>query len=69
MMDDIQDRDNNVRDCENACKQRIQAEKARDHDIDVAQQQKNKLDNDLLVMLKDIGSGLFIFNYTKLISK
>ncbi|XP_017753000.1 PREDICTED: structural maintenance of chromosomes protein 5 [Eufriesea mexicana] len=56
LMDDIQDCDNNVRDCENACKQRIQMEKARDHDIDVAQQQKNKLDNDLSVMLKDIGS-------------
>ncbi|CAK9812836.1 Structural maintenance of chromosomes protein 5 [Anthophora plagiata] len=56
MMDDILECEDNIRECENACKQRIQTEEARDHDIDLAQQQKNKLDNDLLLMLKDIGS-------------
>ncbi|KAG9429029.1 structural maintenance of chromosomes protein 5 [Apis mellifera carnica] len=56
MMDDILDCDNNIKDCENTCKHRIQMEEARDHDIDIAQQQKSKLDNDLLLMLKDIGS-------------
>lgn len=62
MMDDILDCDNNIKDCENTCKHRIQMEETRDHDIDIAQQQKSKLDNDLLLMLKDIGSGLFYFN-------
>ncbi|KOC65567.1 Structural maintenance of chromosomes protein 5 [Habropoda laboriosa] len=56
MMDDILECENNIRESENGCKQRIQIEEARDHDIDLAQQQKNKLDNDLLLMLKDIGS-------------
>ncbi|CAK9827391.1 Structural maintenance of chromosomes protein 5 [Anthophora retusa] len=56
MMDDILECEDNIRECENTCKQRIQTEEARDHDIDLAQQQKNKLDNDLLLMLKDIGS-------------
>ncbi|CAL7950406.1 unnamed protein product [Xylocopa violacea] len=56
MMDDILECENKIRFCENECKQRIETEKARDHDIEVAQQQKNKLDNDLSLMLKDIGS-------------
>lgn len=63
MIDNILECDNNIRDRENACKQRIQMEEARDHDIDVAEQQKSKLDTDLLLMLKDIGSGLFLFDY------
>ncbi|XP_043597499.1 structural maintenance of chromosomes protein 5 [Bombus pyrosoma] len=56
MIDNIVDCENDVKDCENSCKQRIQVEEARDHDIDIAQKQKKKLDNDLLLMLKDIGS-------------
>ncbi|XP_043507403.1 structural maintenance of chromosomes protein 5 isoform X1 [Frieseomelitta varia] len=56
MIDNILDCDSNIRDRENTCKQRIQMEEARDHDIDVAEQQKSKLDTDLLLMLKDIGS-------------
>ncbi|XP_053989694.1 LOW QUALITY PROTEIN: structural maintenance of chromosomes protein 5 [Hylaeus volcanicus] len=54
MMDDILDCENNIKECENTCKQRIQTEEARDHDINVAEQQKNKLDNDLSAILKDI---------------
>lgn len=63
MIDNIVDYENDVKDCENSCKQRIQIEEARDHDIDIAQKQKKKLDNDLLLMLKDIGSGLFYSIY------
>ena len=67
MIDNILECDSNIRDRENACKQRIQMEEARDHDIDVAEQQKSKLDTDLLLMLKDIGSGLFLFYYAYII--
>mgnify|MGYP004575459485 CR=1 FL=1 len=67
MMDNILDCDNNIRDCENTCKQRIHMEEVRDYDIDVAQQQKSKLDTDLLLMLKDIGSGLLLFDYAYII--
>ena len=56
MMDNILECENNIRDSENTCKQRIQSEEARDNDIDVAQQQKSKLDSDLSLILKDIGS-------------
>lgn len=57
MMDKILECENSIRDSENTCKQRIQTEEARDNDIDVAQQQKSKLDSDLSLILKDIGSG------------
>ena len=56
MMDKILECENSIRDSENTCKQRIQTEEARDNDIDVAQQQKSKLDSDLSLILKDIGS-------------
>ncbi|XP_076630120.1 structural maintenance of chromosomes 5 isoform X2 [Colletes latitarsis] len=55
LIDDVLDCENNIKDCENKCKQRIQIEEARNHDIDVAKLQKHKLDNDLSLMLKDIG--------------
>ncbi|XP_076169145.1 structural maintenance of chromosomes 5 isoform X2 [Ptiloglossa arizonensis] len=55
ILDEILDCENIIRDCENTCKQRIQTEEARDHDIDVAEQQKHKLENDLSLTLKDIG--------------
>lgn len=57
MLDDILDCENNVRECENTCKHKIRMEEARDNDIDVARQQKSKLDNDLSIILKDIESG------------
>ncbi|XP_076749456.1 structural maintenance of chromosomes 5 isoform X2 [Xylocopa sonorina] len=56
IMDDILECKNKIRFCENECEQRIETEKARDRDINVAKQQKSKLDNDLSLMLKDIGS-------------
>ncbi|XP_015433616.1 PREDICTED: structural maintenance of chromosomes protein 5 [Dufourea novaeangliae] len=56
MMDDVLECENRIKECEISCKQRIQTEEARDHDIEVAQQQKNKLDNDLTLILNDIGS-------------
>ncbi|XP_076240283.1 structural maintenance of chromosomes 5 isoform X2 [Calliopsis andreniformis] len=56
MLDDILDCENNIRECENTCKQRIQTEEARDNDIAVARQQKSKFDNDLALILRDTGS-------------
>lgn len=63
MMDDILACENNIRECENTCRQRIQIEEARDNDIEVAQQQKEKLGDDLAVMLGDIGSGMHYYLY------
>lgn len=57
MMDDILECENTIKASETKCKQRIQTEEARDHDIDVAQQQKDKLSNDLTLIMNDIGSG------------
>ncbi|XP_035736266.1 structural maintenance of chromosomes protein 5-like [Vespa mandarinia] len=48
--------ENEIKEIENECSRRIQAEQNRDQDINLAQQQKNKLDNDLSLMIKDIGS-------------
>ncbi|XP_076229234.1 structural maintenance of chromosomes 5 isoform X2 [Nomia melanderi] len=56
MMDDILECENAINASEAKCKQRIQAEEARDHDIEVAQQQKDKLSSDLTLILNDIGS-------------
>lgn len=56
LMNEILQCENDVKETENACSRRIQAEKARDQDIYLAQQQKSKLDNDLKLMIKDIDS-------------
>ncbi|KAI4478557.1 hypothetical protein M0804_011880 [Polistes exclamans] len=48
--------ENEIKESENECSSRIQAEQNRNQDINLAQQQKNKLDNDLSLMIKDIGS-------------
>nr|XP_003704386.1 PREDICTED: structural maintenance of chromosomes protein 5 [Megachile rotundata] len=56
MLDDILGCENRIKEYENACKQRIQVEEARDSDLDVAKKQKSKLDNDLALILKEIGS-------------
>ncbi|XP_076647779.1 structural maintenance of chromosomes 5 [Halictus rubicundus] len=56
MMNIIVEHENKVKECEAICRQRIQTEETRDHDIEVEQQQKNKLDSDLTLILNDIGS-------------
>ncbi|XP_078052832.1 structural maintenance of chromosomes 5 [Augochlora pura] len=55
VMDDILKYENRIKDYEVNCRQRIQTEEARDHDIEIEQQQKNKLNSDLVMILKDIG--------------
>ncbi|XP_033330198.2 structural maintenance of chromosomes 5 isoform X2 [Megalopta genalis] len=55
VMDDIVKYENMIKDCEVTCRHRVQTEEARDHDIEIEQQQKNKLDSDLTLILEDIG--------------
>lgn len=52
-----------IKDIEDECSRRIQAEQNRDQDIHLAQQQKSKLDNDLSLMIKDIGSGWYFMQF------
>lgn len=56
--------ENEIKEIENECSRKIQAEQNRDQDINLAQQQKSKLDNDLSLMIKDIGSGLYFTQYS-----
>ncbi|KAK2582225.1 hypothetical protein KPH14_004573 [Odynerus spinipes] len=56
LMTEIVRSENDIKETENSCSRRIQAEQSRDQDISLAQQQKSKLDNDLSLMIKDIGS-------------
>lgn len=55
--------ENEIKEVENECSRKIQAEQNRDQDINLAQQQKSKLDNDLSLMIKDIGSGLYFCKF------
>nr|XP_033330199.1 structural maintenance of chromosomes protein 5 isoform X2 [Megalopta genalis] len=55
VMDNIVKYENMIKDCEVTCRHRVQTEEARDHDIEIEQQQKNKLDSDLTLILEDIG--------------
>lgn len=55
--------ENEIKDIEDECSRRIQVEQNRDQDIHLAQQQKSKLDNDLSLMIKDIGSGLYFMQF------
>ncbi|KAI4489641.1 hypothetical protein M0802_010900 [Mischocyttarus mexicanus] len=48
--------ENEITEKENECSRRVQAEQNREQDINLAQQQKSKLDNDLSLIIKDIGS-------------
>lgn len=57
-MDKILDCENNIKEIEDVCSRRIQAEERRDHDINLAQQQKCKLENDFSLMINEMGSGL-----------
>lgn len=56
LMKDILSYESTLKDCEDTCKHRIECEKARDSDIELARQQKSKLENDLSVIIQDNGS-------------
>ncbi|XP_034178803.2 structural maintenance of chromosomes 5 [Osmia lignaria lignaria] len=68
MLNDILEFENGIKEHETACKHRIQVEEARDHDIDVVKQQKNKLEDDLSLILKGIGSEDTLMKQQKEIS-
>lgn len=50
--------ENRIKESENTCSCRIQAEQNRDRDIKLAQQQKSKLENDFSLMINETGTGL-----------
>lgn len=47
-----------IKEAEDICSRRIHTEQTRDQDINHRQQQKCKLENDLSLMINEIGSGL-----------
>jgi len=57
-MNEILNCENKIKETENTCSRRIQVEETRDQDINLAQQQKCKLENDFSLMVDEIGSGL-----------
>lgn len=57
-MDKILNTEGKIKEVEDTCLRRIQAEETRDQDINLLQQKKSKLENDLSLMIKEIGSGL-----------
>lgn len=68
MLDDILELEKSIKEHETTCKHRIQVEEARDHDIDVVKQQKNKLEDDLSLILKGIESEDTLMKQQKEIS-
>ncbi|XP_071557366.1 structural maintenance of chromosomes protein 5 [Temnothorax nylanderi] len=56
IMNDILSCENKIKEVENTCSRKIQAEQTRDQDIKLAQQQKSKLENDFSLMIEEIGS-------------
>jgi len=57
-MNEILNCENKIKETEDTCSRRIQVEQTRDQDINLAQQQKCKLENDFSLMIDEIGSGL-----------
>jgi len=57
-MNDILNCEKRIKEAEDTCSRKIQAEQTRDQDIKLAQQQKCKLENDFSLMIDKIGSGL-----------
>lgn len=58
IMSHILNSEGKIKEAENTCSRRIQAEQSRDQDINHAQQQKCKLENDFSLVIKELGSGL-----------
>ncbi|KAG7188677.1 hypothetical protein KM043_008299 [Ampulex compressa] len=48
--------ENDIKDSEVRCTRKIQAQKNRDQEINLTQQQKSRLDNDLVLLVEEIGS-------------
>jgi len=58
IMDEIFGCENQIKEIENVCSRRIQTEQSRDQEINFAQQQKSKLENDFSLIIEEIKSGL-----------
>ncbi|KMQ84018.1 structural maintenance of chromosomes protein 5-like protein, partial [Lasius niger] len=56
IINEILSYENRIKESENTCSHRIQAEENRDQDINLAQQQKSKLENDFSLMINEIGT-------------
>lgn len=57
MINEILSYENRIKESENTCSRRIQVEENRDQEINLAQQQKSKLENDFSLMINEIGTG------------
>lgn len=57
-MDKILNTEGKIKEVEDTCLRRIQVEETRDQDINLLQQKKSKLENDLSLMIEKIESGL-----------
>ncbi|KAL0107255.1 hypothetical protein PUN28_015650 [Cardiocondyla obscurior] len=56
IMNEILNCENSIKEAEHTCSRKIQMEQTRDQDIKLAQQQKCKLENDLSLMIDEVGS-------------
>lgn len=58
MIDEVFGCETRIKEAENKCLRKIQMEENRDQEINCAQQQKSKLENDLSLAINKIGLGL-----------
>ncbi|KAL6263333.1 hypothetical protein P5V15_006130 [Pogonomyrmex californicus] len=56
IMNEILSCENKIKEAENTCSHKIQTEQSRDENVNLAQQQKCKLENDFALMVNEIGS-------------
>lgn len=56
IINEILNCESRIKESENTCSRKIQAEQTRDQDINLAQQQKSKLENDFSLMINEIGT-------------
>lgn len=62
-IEDVHNMEHEIRRIEKNREHKIQSEENRDQEISIVVQQKNKLDNDLQVIIRDDGTGKkFFFN-------
>lgn len=57
-MNEILNIETKIKDAEDVCSRQIQTEQNRDEEINLLQQKKCKLENDLSLMINEIGTGL-----------
>lgn len=57
LLDDAEKYERTIGETESTCERRIRAEQSRDEEINLNEQQKSKLENDLQHMLNEFGNG------------